>query len=159
LAAMAQFGASDLHLKVGIPPTYRINGHLRAINAMAITEEQADHLLDPIVPEGLEDRFRQTGSLDFATHLPDGDRFRVNMHRAGGPTHAAIRRVKAEIPTYESLHLPKVYHDIVATANEGLVLIAGVTGCGKSTTLAAMIEHVNSTEPVNIITVEDPVEY
>jgi twitching motility protein PilT len=159
LGVMGKLGASDLHIKVGIPPTYRINGTLRGVNAEAMSEDDADHLLDPIVPPLIKQRFDAQGSVDFATHTPDGDRFRVNIFRSGGHTHAAIRRVKAEIPTYKSLHLPQVYSDIVERSNEGLVLVVGVTGCGKSTTLAAMIEHVNALEAVNIITIEDPVEY
>ncbi len=159
LGAMKKLQASDLHIKVGVPPTYRINGILRATAAEPVSEAEADHLLDPIVPETLRHRYEDSGNLDFATHLPDGDRFRVNMYRAGGHTHAAIRRVKAEIPSYEDLHLPTIYHDLVETTMEGLVLVVGVTGSGKSSTLAAMVEHINQTRHENIITIEDPVEY
>jgi twitching motility protein PilT len=159
LAAMKKMQASDLHIKVGIKPTYRINGILRPIDSENITEEEADHLLDPIVPEALKQRYESTGNLDFATNLQDGERFRVNMFRSGGHTHVAIRRVKAEIPSYENLHLPPIYHDLVDKTNEGLVLVVGVTGSGKSSTLAAMVEHINATRSEHIITVEDPVEY
>jgi twitching motility protein PilT len=159
LAGMKKVGASDLHLKVGVPPTYRVSGVLKRMAAEALTEEEADHLLDPIVPEALRSKFEQTGNLDFATHLNDGDRFRINMFRAGGHTHAAIRRVKAEIPSYEQLHVPAVYGDLIDRTMEGLVIVVGVTGCGKSSTLAAMIEHINQTRAENIITIEDPVEY
>ncbi|HYF15699.1 MAG TPA: PilT/PilU family type 4a pilus ATPase [Phycisphaerales bacterium] len=159
LGAMRKLGASDLHLKVGIPPTYRINGLLRTIAAEPVTEEEADHLLDPIVPEQLRSRYEASGNLDFATHLKDGDRFRVNMFRSGGHTHAAIRRVKAEIPSYADLHVPEVYSKLIDETTEGLILVVGVTGSGKSSTLAAMMEHINQTRAENIITVEDPVEY
>jgi twitching motility protein PilT len=159
LAAMKKMQASDLHIKVGIKPTYRINGVLRPIDAEFVSEQEADHLLDPIVPEALKPRFEQTGNLDFATNLQDGERFRVNMFRSGGHTHVAIRRVKAEIPSYDNLHLPPIYHDLVDRTNEGLVLVVGVTGSGKSSTLAAMVEHINATRSEHIITVEDPVEY
>ena len=159
LAGMKKHDASDLHIKVGVPPVYRIGGLLKALAAEPLTEEEADHLMDPIVPEALKKRFESGGNLDFATHLKDGDRFRINMFRAGNHTHAAIRRVKAEIPSYEALHLPPVYGHIIDTCMEGLVLIVGVTGSGKSSTLAAMIEHINATRAENIITVEDPVEY
>jgi twitching motility protein PilT len=152
-------GASDLHLKVGIPPTFRINGVLRTIAGEPLTEEEADHLLDPVIPESLKPRFEQTGNLDFAAHLKDGDRFRINMFRSGGHTHAAIRRVKAEIPSYEDLHVPPAYSELVDKTMEGLVIVVGVTGSGKSSTLAAMIEHINKTRADHIITVEDPVEY
>jgi twitching motility protein PilT len=159
LGSMKKIEASDLHIKVGIPPTYRIGSVLKPGQADPLTEEEADHLLDPIVPEILKQRFINTGNLDFAHSLPDGDRFRVNMYRAGAHTHAAIRRVRSEIPSYEGLRLPPVYHKIVEQAGEGLVLVVGVTGSGKSSTLAAMIEHINATRGENIITVEDPVEF
>jgi len=159
LASMKKLEASDLHIKVGIPPTYRVGSLLKPVQADPLTEDEADHLLDPIVPEVLRPKFDNSGNLDFATSLPDGDRFRVNMYRSGGHTHAAIRRVRAEIPSYEALHLPPIYSKIVDQAGEGLVLVVGVTGSGKSSTLAAMIEHINATRAENIITVEDPVEY
>jgi len=159
LGAMKKLEASDLHIKVGIPAVYRISGTLRHIAGDPIGEEEADHLLDPLLNEAQKAKFAQNGNLDFATHLNDGDRFRVNMFRAGGHTHAAIRRVKAEIPNYTNLHLPPIYSELVEKTMEGLVLIVGVTGSGKSSTLAAMIEHINATRSENIITVEDPVEY
>ena len=159
LASMKRLDASDLHIKVGVPPTYRIGGHLRPVNAPPITEDEADHLLDPLLNESRQRRFDDTGNLDFAWHLPDGDRFRINMDRSGSHVHAAIRRVKAEIPNYGQLHLPDIYGKLVEETNDGLVLVVGVTGCGKSSTLAAMIDHVNAIQDMNIITIEDPIEY
>lgn len=156
---MKKMSASDLHLKVGVPPVYRINGILRQVASDPITEEEADHLLDPVVPEVLKRRYEDTGNLDFAAHLKDGDRFRINMYRAGGHTHAAIRRVKAEIPSYAELHVPPIYGKLIEESMEGLIVVVGVTGSGKSSTLAAMIEHINQTRADNIITIEDPVEY
>ena len=164
LAAMRRLDASDLHIKVGIPPTYRVGGELRPIEADPVSEDEADHLLDPLLSDVQKKRFEETGDLDFAWHIEDpeggpGDRFRINMLRSGNHTHAAIRRVKAEIPSYTELHLPKVYSDIVHRERDGLVLIVGVTGSGKSSTLAAMLDEVNASRAVNIITIEDPVEY
>jgi twitching motility protein PilT len=163
LGAMRRLDASDLHIKVGIPPTYRIGGELRPIDADPVSEDEADHLLDPLLSEVQKKKFDETGDLDFAWHLEDadggGDRFRINMLRSGNHTHAAVRRVKAEIPSYADLRLPPVYSQIVKKQREGLVLIVGVTGSGKSSTLAAMLDEVNATRPVNIITIEDPVEY
>lgn len=163
LAAMRKLDASDLHIKVGLPPYYRIASALHPIESDPITEDEADHLLDPLLTEVQQKRFSETGNLDFAWHLADGpsagDRFRINMLRSGNHTHAAIRRVRAEIPDYDQLHLPKTYSDIVEHTNDGLVMIVGTTGCGKSSTLAAMIDHINHREAVNIITIEDPVEY
>lgn len=159
LGAMKKLDASDLHIKVGIPPTYRIGGRLRPIDGDPLSEDEADHLLDPIIEPQKMERFIKTGNLDFAWHLPDGDRFRVNVFRSGAHTHAAIRRVKAEIPDYKALHLPPVYEKLVNETNEGLVLVVGVTGCGKSSTQAAMVNQVNLTRAEHIITIEDPVEY
>ncbi len=164
LAAMARLDASDLHIKVGIPPTYRIGGSLRPIDGEPVTEEEADHLLDPLLSDIQKKKFEETGDLDFAWHLEGadgqgGDRFRINLLRSGNHTHAAVRRVKAEIPSYNDLHLPEVYSQIVHREREGLVLIVGVTGSGKSSTLAAMLDEVNASRGENIITIEDPVEY
>ncbi|MCC6908751.1 MAG: PilT/PilU family type 4a pilus ATPase [Phycisphaerales bacterium] len=159
LLGMKQHDASDLHVKVGLPPTYRVGGLLRTIDCPPLSAEEADHLLDPIVPERLRPRYEQSGDLDFATFNEIGDRFRVNMFRAGGHASAAIRRVKGEIPTYKSLHLPQVYERLITETNEGLILVVGVTGSGKSSTLAAMIEHINHIRAEHIITIEDPVEY
>lgn len=159
LGAMKKLDASDLHIKVGVPPTYRIGGLLRSVDSPPITEEEADHLLDPVLTPVQKERYENGGNLDFSTHLPDGDRFRINMFRSGGHTHAAIRRVKAEIPSYEQLHLPTIYSRLVTENTEGLILVVGVTGSGKSSTLAAMVEQINATRSDNIITVEDPVEY
>ncbi|MCE2652456.1 MAG: PilT/PilU family type 4a pilus ATPase [Planctomycetaceae bacterium] len=159
MGAMRKLSASDLHIKVGIPPTYRINGTLRPINADALSEDEADHLLDPIIPERLKSRFETTGDLDFATYDELGDRYRVNMYRAGNHVHAAIRRVKADIPNFEALHLPPIYRKLAEETNEGLILIVGVTGSGKSSTAASMIDHINATRAENIISVEDPVEF
>ena len=159
LAGMKKHSASDLHIKVGIPPFYRISGILRHIGEDPLDADEADHLLDPIIPEALKPRFVERGDLDFATHNAEGDRFRVNMFRAGGHVNAAIRRIKADIPDYSDLHLPPVYGELISRTNEGLVLVVGVTGSGKSSTLAAMVNQINHTEACNIITVEDPVEY
>lgn len=159
LGAMGKLGASDLHVKVGVPPTYRVNGELRAIDGPPLTEDEADHLLDPIVPDAMRERYEREGGIDFASHSAEGDRFRINMFRSGNHTHAAIRRVKSDIPTYEDLHLPPVYRKLIEETFEGLILVCGVTGSGKSTTLAAMIEHINKKRSVNIITIEDPIEY
>lgn len=158
LSAMGKLDASDLHIKVGIPPTFRVGGELRASNADPISADEADHLLDPVVPASLHEQFQQQGSLDFAVHH-GGERFRINMFRAGGHTHAAIRRVRTTVPTFEALNLPPIYRTLAEETTEGLVIVCGVTGCGKSTTLAAMIDHVNSLRHEHIVTIEDPVEF
>jgi twitching motility protein PilT len=161
LEAMKRLDASDLHLKTGVAPTYRIGGHLRKTDIAVIPPDShiIEEWLSEIIPKSRAHLYEERGSLDFAHMLPDGDRFRVNVLRAGGHMHAAIRRVKAEIPDFEELHLPPIYRKLADETNEGLILVCGVTGCGKSTTMAAMVDHINETRSCHIISIEDPVEY
>ncbi|MCB9853049.1 MAG: PilT/PilU family type 4a pilus ATPase [Phycisphaerales bacterium] len=159
LGAMQQHNASDLHLKAGNPPVYRIGGHLRPVHLPAMSGAQIDACLTPIIPGTRRGYYEEHGDLDFAYSLPDGDRFRINIFRAGGVMNAAIRRVNPYIPSYEELNLPPVFRTLIDESNEGIIIISGVTGSGKSTTLAAMIEQINDTRHENIVTIEDPVEY
>ena len=161
LEAMKKLEASDLHLKTGIPPTYRTGGHLRRTEMPAVPpgSRLIEQLMEEIVPSKRMHTYEERGSLDFAHMLPDGDRFRINILRAGGHMHVAIRRVKADIPKFDELHLPPIYRKLAEQLREGLVLVCGVTGCGKSTTMAAMIDYINETRACHIISIEDPVEY
>jgi len=161
LKAMAELEASDLHLKTGIPPTYRIAGKLRRSDVPPIPPDShmIEDLMAPIIPKRRAHLYEERGALDFAYHLPTGDRFRINIMRSGEHMHAAIRRVKNVIPDFEELHLPPVYRKLAHETHEGLILVVGVTGCGKSTTMAAMIDHINATRNCHIISIEDPVEY
>lgn len=161
LEAMKTLNASDLHLKTSVPPVFRIGGHLRRADmpVLEINSRIVEKIIDPLIPERRRAEFERRGALDFALSLPSGDRFRVNAARSCDQLHCAIRRVKAEIPTFESLHLPPIYRKIADETHEGLVIVCGVTGCGKSTTLAAMIDHINETCSDNIISIEDPIEY
>ncbi len=161
LEAMKALHASDLHLKTGVPPVFRINGKLRRTEmpTIVVNSRYIETIIQQIMPERRREDFERRGALDFAFTLPDGDRFRVNVARSCDQMHAAIRRVNAEIPSFEALHLPPVYARIADETHEGLVIVCGVTGCGKSTTLAAMIDHINETKYDNIISIEDPIEY
>ncbi len=163
LSAMPKMQASDLHIKPDIAPTYRIGGHLRSISAPPMTAEQCDRFVQPLMNEHQKADYERDGHIDFAWFLDSGphkgERFRCNFFKAGQHTHAAIRRVNATIPDYATLHLPPVYEKIVADNAQGLILVVGVTGSGKSSTLAAMVNQVNHTRDVNIITIEDPIEY
>lgn len=161
LEAMGKLNASDLHLKTGIPPTFRIAGSLRKTDIPPVPPHSGiiERLMEPVLPKRRMHVYEERGSLDFSHTLPDGDRFRINILRAGSEMHTAIRRVKAEIPSFEELHLPPIYHKLANEAHEGLILVCGVTGCGKSTTMAAMIDHINATRHCHIISIEDPVEY
>lgn len=163
LAAMPAMQASDLHIKPLIPPTYRIGGHLRPVSAPPLSPAQADEFVRPLLTESQNEHFQRDGHIDFAWFLESGpnkgERFRCNFFKAGQHAGAAIRRVNAEIPDYTTLHLPPIYSKIVENNMQGLVLVVGVTGSGKSSTLAAMVNHINKIRAVNIITIEDPVEY
>lgn len=159
LGAMKTHGASDLHLKSGLPPTYRVGGHLRTVNMPSLSGDDIARIMEPIIPPARRDFYEQYGDLDFATELADGDRFRVNIFRAGARMNAAIRRVNSTIPSFEALHLPPIYRKLIDNTNEGIIIVCGITGSGKSTTLASMIEHINETRHENIVTIEDPVEY
>lgn len=161
LERMAQLQASDLHLKTGVPPVYRISGELRRTNLPIIEPNSRviERLMEPLIPQARRSVYEEKGGLDFAYHLPSGDRFRINILRSCDQMHAAIRRVKGEIPSFEELHLPPIYRKLAEQSIEGLIIVCGVTGCGKSTTQAAMIDYINETQAVNIISIEDPIEY
>lgn len=160
LNGMAQYESSDLHLKVGFCPYYRVAGQLRKIGTGVLSSsEYLESMLEPLVPRARRHEYEERGDLDFSYHGPDGSRFRINVFRATGEMHAAIRRVKSSIPDFDELRLPEIYRQLIERTHEGLVLVSGVTGSGKSSTLAAMIEYVNQTRQKHIITVEDPIEY
>lgn len=161
LENMEQLGASDLHLKTGAPPIYRVAGDLRrtSLPMIQVNSRLIENLMEPIIPAKRKHLYDEKGGLDFAYHLPNGDRFRINILRSCDQMHAAIRRVKGVIPDFEELRLPPVYRRLSEETFEGLIIVCGVTGCGKSTTQAAMIDHINQTQAVNIISIEDPIEY
>ncbi len=160
LQGTAQFGASDLHLKVHYPPYYRVAGHLRKVNIPTIdSSEFMEEMLSTLVPPRRRHEYDEHGDLDFSYRAPFGDRFRVNVFRSTGEMHAAIRRVQSNIPSFEDLNLPTVYRKTIERANEGLILVSGVTGSGKSSTLASMLEYVNEHRHEHIITIEDPIEF
>jgi len=160
LASMAQLGASDLHLKVGNAPYYRIAGQLRKVHMPPLPDSKfIEAMLIDLIPEMKHEQFYAGKDLDFSARGATGDRYRVDTFRAMGELHAAIRRVQNKIPSFEELSLPPVYKQTIARYMEGLILVSGVTGCGKSSTLAAMLEHINETRNMHIVTIEDPVEY
>lgn len=160
LVSMGQLGASDLHLKVRYSPYYRIAGHLRRVDMPPLPDSvYIEEMLVDLVPEARRVEFHTAPDLDFSARGSSGDRFRINVFRSSGDMHVAVRRVQSKIPTFADLHLPKVYEDSISKYHEGLILVAGVTGSGKSSTLAAMVEYVNQHRGVHIITIEDPVEY
>lgn len=152
--------ASDLHLKVGYAPYVRMGGHLRALTLPPIANSGiVNEMMRPLVPEDRWREFEKQGSLDFSCAGATGDRYRINMFRSKGEMHVAIRRVQANIQDFNDLNLPDIYRKVISETQEGLVLVCGVTGCGKSSTLAAMLEHINQNRSMHIITIEDPIEF
>ena len=152
--------ASDLHLKVGYAPFVRIGGHLRKVDSPPLpTSEFIESMIVPFIPPDRSDQYAKSGSVDFAIKTDFGDRFRVNLYRSGGEMHAALRRVTGEIPDFESLNLPPIYRKTLEHTYVGLILVTGVTGSGKSSTLAAMLNYINVHRDMHIITIEDPVEF
>jgi twitching motility protein PilT len=159
LLGMSEYDASDLHIKPGSPPVYRIASKLQPISAPPLTEDETRTLLLSIVPDDQSMLLEDRGGVDFSHRTHRGERFRCSVFQSGGAMHAAIRRVQPTTPSFEDLHLPAVYHDITDKTHEGLVIVCGVTGSGKSSTLAAMVDHINHHRHCNIITIEDPVEF
>ncbi len=160
LATMPQLGASDLHIKVGYAPHYRIAGHLRKVDMPPIPNTNyVEQMLQDLVPEERRDEFQSSTDIDFSARVDTGDRFRINVYRSAGEMHAALRRVQSTIPSFDELTLPPVYRDTISKSAEGLILISGVTGCGKSSTLAAMLEFINQNRSMHVVTIEDPIEY
>jgi len=150
--------ANDLHLKVGQPAKLRLYGQLKSTTGEAITQKQMEEMVFEILSPAQKEFFLEHGTLDFAHEIGDEHRFRINVFRQRGMISLAARRVSAYVPSFKALHLPPVIEQ-VADANQGLVLVVGPTGCGKTTTIAAMIDYINRTRFCHIITIEDPIEY
>ena len=150
--------ANDLHLKVGQPPKLRLYGELKNLKAELMTQQRIEELVFEILSPAQKEFFLKNGTVDFAYEVGDEDRFRINVFRQRGMISLAARRVSAYVPPFEELHLPPILERI-ADGTQGLVLVVGPTGCGKTTTIASMIDHVNRTRFCHIVTVEDPIEY
>jgi twitching motility protein PilT len=158
ISQMVQRGGSDLLLKVGRPPTIRLNGDLMPLEMTPMKPEELKTLAEQIMTPRQVKEFAERKEADFAIGVPGVGRFRTNVYQQRGTLAFAFRAIPYEVKTVAELKLPPVLEEI-ATKPRGLVLVTGVTGSGKSTALAAMINHVNLTERVNIITIEDPIEF
>ena len=158
LMAAVEGGASDVHLKVGAPIVFRINRRLVIVEGPLPTLEWMETVVDNILPKHSKEQFDREHECDFSYYLPNIGRFRTNCFRQRGQPCLAMRFVKVQVPTFEELGLLPVLKQI-AESPRGIVLLAGSTGCGKSTTLAAMVEHINANSRKHIITLEDPIEY
>lgn len=150
--------SSDLHITVGYPPMMRIDGLLTPIVQEIITEEDAMNLIAPLLPENKRELLEVNREVDLSYAYKDVARFRVNAYYERDNPAAALRLIPSRIRSIEELKLPGVYHQFV-NLPQGLVLVTGPTGHGKSTTLAAIIQEINTTLPKHIITIEDPIEY
>jgi twitching motility protein PilT len=158
IAQMVQRNASDLLLKVGRPPTIRLNGELQGLEMPPLKPEDLKLLAEQIMTPRQVKEFAERKEADFAIGVPGVGRFRTNIYQQRGTLAFAFRAIPYEVKTVRELHLPLVLEEI-ALRPRGLVLITGITGSGKSTALASMVNHINQHRRVNVITIEDPIEF
>ena len=158
LQTMAQQGGSDLHLKIGRAPTMRLNGELVAMDLPALRPEDLRSIGEQIIPPKQRREFDEAKDADFAIGVPGVGRFRVNVYQQRGSLAYAFRAIAFQALSMEELNLPGVLKEI-AMRPRGLVLVTGITGSGKSTALASMIQYVNENRHANVITIEDPIEF
>ncbi|MDY6820044.1 MAG: PilT/PilU family type 4a pilus ATPase [Deferribacterota bacterium] len=151
--------ASDIHLKAGKSPVFRLNGTLKTVDTFPrLLPEDTEEILKHIIPEHLKKIFDEKYEADFSVGFKKLGRFRVNAYKQRGTIALSLRSIPFEVPDIDSLNLPSIIKKL-ALENRGLILITGTTGSGKSTTLASMINYINERKSVNIITIEDPIEY
>jgi twitching motility protein PilT len=158
LRELERQNGSDLHLKVGRPPLMRIRGDLLPTDTPPLSEDELRSSLYSIMNEKLIKNFEENCEADFSYEIEGLARFRVNIFIQRGHIGSVMRIIPLDVPTIETLGLPKVLNTIAENL-DGLVLVTGPTGSGKSTSLAAMIEHINQTEPLHVMTIEDPIEF
>src|SRR5207244_5668468 len=148
---------SDLHLKAGSPPLVRQSGELRRLERVPLTAGELEALAETLVPERRRARFDEDGEVDFAHSVPGVGRYRANLFRQRGSVGVVFRRLRLGGPSCEEAGLPPIVQKL-AEESRGLVLVTGPTGSGKTTTLSAMIEYINATRAVHVVTIEDPIE-
>ena len=158
LSQIRSRGASDLHLRVGMPPTLRVDGELVTLKEEVLHPEDLEAVTESILTAAQKERFDNYNELDLALSIRELGRYRVNLYRQRGTVGIALRAVQTEVPAFDELGLPEVVAKLT-DAKRGLTIVTGTTGSGKSTTLAAMIDRINQTRRVNILTIEDPIEY
>ena len=158
ISQMVQRQASDLLLKVGRPPTVRVNGDLQALPMQPIRPEELKHLAEQIMTPRQVKEFAEKKEADFAIGVPGVGRFRTNIYQQRGTLAFAFRAIPYEVRTLKELMVPEIL-EAIALKPRGLVLVTGITGSGKSTCLAALIHHINRHRRCNVITVEDPIEF
>jgi twitching motility protein PilT len=159
LMQLVELEGSDVHIVAGTPPILRVHGDLLPVEgAPVLTSKQTEALILPLMTQEQKDYVTVNKELDFGYTFQDKGRFRINVYHAQGSLGAAMRLIPSHIKTIEDLQLPPILAEF-ANFNQGLVLLTGPTGEGKSTTLAAMIDLINSTRSEHIVTVEDPIEF
>lgn len=160
LKVATQKKASDIHLKVALPPIFRINGALIPFKGVdRLTPEEVSRLVFSTMTTSQKDKFKSTNEIDLAYGVPGLGRFRVNVFQQRGTLGAVLRVIPIQIKNPSELFLPDVIEKKIATQQRGLILVTGTTGSGKSTTLAAIIDQINSQRTAHIMTIEDPVEF
>lgn len=159
LKLTVEYNASDLHIVVGRPPAIRVDGRMVNLEHPPLTPADTRRLIYGILTDIQKQKFEEHKDLDFSLSISSVARFRVNAHFQRGSVAAAFRLIMNQIMSYEELGLPRQVCDFFTSRNNGFVLVTGPTGSGKSTTLAAMIDKINSEQPKHIITAEDPIEY
>ena len=158
LAFSVKNKASDLHLSAGLPPMIRVHGDVRRINLPAMDHKDVHGMVYDIMNDGQRKVYEETLECDFSFEIPNLARFRVNAFNQNRGSGAVFRTIPSKVLTLEELNCPKIFKDI-AEIPRGIVLVTGPTGSGKSTTLAAMVNHVNENDYGHILTVEDPIEF
>jgi twitching motility protein PilT len=159
LGAARQLGASDVHLKAGLPPIFRIKGDLRTVRDVPpLTRESIAQFAVHMMNDRQRAEFEENLDIDLAYGTPDGVRYRVNLFQQRGSVGMVLRLIPPEVPPFDRLNLPQAVLDLTNNGR-GVVLVTGATGSGKSTTLAAMIDYVNTQHAYHIVTIEDPIEY
>lgn len=157
-AEQIQRRASDLHLKIGRPPLLRIAGEIVPTELPPLTAADLEQALQAVLGAGLYARLQRESEMDASYVVPEVARFRVNAFRRMGELGMVARSIPLKVPTFDKMTMPPALKDIL-TVPQGLILVTGPTGSGKSTTLACMIEHLNQTQPLHVVTVEDPIEF
>ncbi|WP_318452134.1 type IV pilus twitching motility protein PilT [Photobacterium leiognathi] len=150
--------ASDLHLSAGVPPMIRVDGDVRKLSMPALDHSEVHRLVFDIMNDAQRREYEENLEVDFSFEIPDIGRFRVNAFHQSRGCSAVLRTIPIHIPTLESLKVPDVFYDI-AQLKRGLVLVTGATGSGKSTTIAALVDYINSNYNRHILTIEDPIEF
>lgn len=158
LQKAAKQQASDVHLLANLPPYMRIDGELREIDKKPLAPKEIESMVKEIIDEARFKKFVLEKELDLAHEAKDGSRFRVNLHWEKDNIGLSARTIPAEIPAMEDVGMPPIIFDL-CNLDRGLIIVTGPTGCGKSTSLAAMINYINKTRKANIITFEDPIEF